>query len=160
MARNDSEFTALNEELERFSKFDKERLIKRPDEWGKISFEDYRLDFERIYEIANYLEILPISELTRNALNTIKTELHHINNLFDQINKFSIETSNPVEQRNQLAGQIQSRSESFYTQTTPWIPFLAYKKGDVSKNIEGLTNSVKQGQQIVEDAKKNCQRKD
>lgn len=46
-----------------------------------------------------------------------------------------------------------------YTDTAPWVPFLAYQKGDVAKNIENLSASVVKGNAMVEKAKNDIQKK-
>ena len=53
MPRNEKPLTDLKKELERFSSFEKENLIKRS-EWGTINLEEARPDFDRIYDIINY----------------------------------------------------------------------------------------------------------
>lgn len=54
MPRNEAPLNELKQELEKFAKFEKESLITKP-EWGTINFEEARQDFDRIYEIINYL---------------------------------------------------------------------------------------------------------
>lgn len=159
MARNEQPLNELKEQIEKFSAFEKEKLISRT-EWGTISFEEARPDFDRIYDIVNYLKVLPLELLTINAINAIKNEIISINNLFNQINQFSIETGNPAEQRKQFIAQVQSRADALYTQTSPWIPFLAYQKGDVSRNIEILTESIRKADKLISEAKENISKKE
>lgn len=158
MPRNEQPLADLNKEVERFSTFEKEKLIKRT-EWGSISLEEAQTDFDRIYSIVEYLKVLPIELLTVNSVNTIKAEIEAVNNLFDSINKFNIETGNPADQRNKFVNQIQAQADSLYTNASPWIPFLAYQKGDVSRNIENLTSSVLEAQSMVDDAKIDIEKK-
>ena len=158
MPRNEQPLSELNQQIERFSVFEKEKLIKRT-EWGSISLEEARTDFDRIYSIVEYLKVLPIELLTVNSVNSIKTEIEAVNNLFDNINNFNIESGNPAQQRNTFINQIQSQADSLYTNASPWIPFLAYQKGDVSRNIENLTSSVSEAQSMVDDAKINIKKK-
>jgi hypothetical protein len=49
--------------------------------------------------------------------------------------------------------ELHSHADRLYTEASPWVPFLAYQKGDVSKNIETLTASVTQAQSLVDAAK-------
>lgn len=149
MARNTKPLEDLNQQIERFNEFDKERLIKRS-EWGEIDLEEARIDIDRVYDIVNYLAILPTDILTADALTKIHAELNGINDLFDQINQFSISSSgNPGNQRNQFVQQIQAQADSFYTQASPWIPFLAYQKGDVAQNINSLTKAVTDANELI-----------
>ncbi|MEJ1386465.1 MAG: hypothetical protein RPU91_09585 [Candidatus Sedimenticola sp. (ex Thyasira tokunagai)] len=159
MARNEKPLNELREEIDNFTSFDKAQLIKRR-EWGTISLEEASLDFERIYDIVNYLSVLPLELLTVNSLTTIKTEITNINALFLQINEFTIESDNPAAQRDSFVSQVQTKADSLYTQASPWIPFLAYQKGDVSKNIESLTESVKEAEQLITTSKETITEKE
>ncbi len=158
MARNLQELNELKKQIDQFLSFDKEKLIVRP-EWGTITLEEVRTDFDRIYSIINYLKVLPLELLTVNALNSIRNEIQQINNVFNNINKFSIESGSPAQQKNQFISQIQNQADSLYANASPWIPFLAYQKGDVARNIETLTSSVKEAQTLVDEAKNNIDQK-
>ena len=159
MPRNEQPLKELQEEIDKFSSFEKENLINRT-EWGTISLEEARPDFDRIYDIVNYLKILPVEHLTLDALNEIKNEIININRLFDQINNFSIETGNPAGQRDEFVNQVQARADALYTHASPWIPFLAYQKGDVSKNIDTLTESLKKAEQLIVNTKETISQKE
>ena len=159
MPRNEQSLIDLRNELKRFSEFNKDNLIKRT-EWGTINFEEATPDFEKIYAIINYLNILPLNLLTINATNSIKTAINNINDLFSQINKFSIESENPANQRNQFVNQIQNQTEAIYNQASPWISFLAYQQGDFAKKIEALTHSVQEAEQLTDKAKNNISEKE
>ena len=159
MPRNEQPLQELQKEIDGFSKFEKDQLITRT-EWGTISLEEARQDFDRIYEIVNYLEVLPLKLLTIQALDAIKNEISNINTLFDQINKFTIESGNPATQRDQFINQVQAHADSLYTQASPWIPFLAYQKGDVSRNIETLTKSLKEAEGLISSSKENISKKE
>jgi hypothetical protein len=159
MPRNEQELKALQEQIDKFSTYDKENLIKRR-EWGTISFEESREDFDRIYDIINYLKVLPLNFLTSNVITAITNEVDQVNKLFEQIDKFSIETGNPANQRNSLMDQVQDRADAISTQASPWIPFLAYQKGDVTKNIDSLTASVKKAENLITSAKDSITKKE
>lgn len=154
MPRNEQPLKELKDQLKRFSEFDKEKLIKRP-AWGTINLEEARADIDKIYDIINYLKVLPLEKLTVEAINTIKGAITPINDHFDKINNFSIETANPGAQKNAFISTIQSHADSLYTQASPWIPFLAYQKGDVAQNIQALTESVQRAQKLIDEAKNN-----
>ncbi|MFZ5906349.1 MAG: hypothetical protein ACOYVJ_02925 [Nitrospirota bacterium] len=158
MARNSQQLDGLKKQIEQFLQFDKEKLIARP-EWGTITLEDVRSDIDRIYSIINYLKVLPVELLTINAISSITNEIQQVNGLFDTINKFSIESGSPAQQRDQFISQIQNRADSLYAAASPWIPFLAYQKGDVARNVESLTASVKEAEILVKEAKTNIDQK-
>lgn len=158
MGRNSQQLDGLKKQIEQFLQFDKEKLIVRP-EWGTITLEEVRSDFDRIYSIVNYLKVLPLELLTINAINSIMSVIQDINRLFDSINNFSIESGSPAQQRDQFISQIQSQADSLYSTASPWIPFLAYQKGDVARNVEALTTSVKEAEKLVDETKGNIEQK-
>jgi len=159
MPRNEKPLAELKQELEKFAGYEKENLIKRS-EWGTINLEEARPDFDKIYDIINYLNILPIDILTINAINSIKGAVKQVNDNFEQINQFSIESADPAGQRNNFITQIQNQADALYTQASPWIPFLAYQKGDVSQNIEALTKTVQEARELIENAKNSISEKE
>lgn len=152
MAKNSQQLEELKKHIDQFSQFDKEKLISRP-EWGTITLEEVRTDFDRIYSIVNYLKILPLELLPVDVITSITSGIVQVNRLFEAINKFSIESGAPAQQRDQFISQIQYQADSLYASASPWIPFLAYQKGDVARNIESLTSSVKEAEQLVDNTK-------
>ena len=159
MPKNEPQLTALQESIDKLSTFDKDNLVKRR-AWGTISLEEAKEEFDRIYDIINYLKVLPLTQLTVNALTTINKEITQINALFDQINAFTIESGNPANQRDTFVTQVHAQADSLYTQASPWIPFLAYQKGDVTKNIDSLTESVKEADSLITSAKESISKKE
>jgi hypothetical protein len=103
---------------------------------------------------------LPIEYLPSNALATIKNELVSIIAIFNKINQFTVESPNPGQQRNEFVRDIQAHSELFYNQTAQWVPFLAYQKGDVARNIEALSQSIKQAEHLLENTKMEISKKE
>jgi len=132
---NSPDLTALTDKIEVLLELDEDRLISRV-EWGQISFEAGRLDFDRIFTIIRFLDDLPIEILPTATHKVILTELTNLAALLKRINAFSIESGNPAQERNTLLVQLKAQADTFYTQAAPWIPFLAYQKGDISKSIK------------------------
>jgi len=160
MPRNEQQLQELKTQIVRFRKVEKERIIKRQ-EWGVITLEDARSDIERIYSIIDYLSVLPIEPLPVDAINPISASIKGINDLLEQIDKFSIDSSgNPSQQKNSFITNIQSQADSLYKNASQWIPFLAYQKGDVAENIEALTSAVKKAETISDQAATHIQSKE
>lgn len=136
---------------------DKE-LISRQS-WGSITFDKAKDDLERIFTIIAHLRILPLEILPDQAVNQIAAQLTQIISHLKAIDGFSIEQANPPQTRDSLVTNTHARADEFYTIATPWIPFLAYQKGDVSRNIEALTKSVTEANTIVEHAKTDIDEK-
>lgn len=130
-----------------------EDIIRNPD-WGKITFEACKPELERTYSMMNHLKILPVELLPDAQANSIIQPLTQLKSTLDSIKKFSIEGGNPTGTRDQLISTLQAQSDQFYTAAHLYIPYLAYQKGDIQRNIADLTKSVSQASSLLDDTKK------
>lgn len=139
--------------------FDRAKLLKRS-EWGTITFEKGELNFHRVFDIANSLRVLPVELLTDATVAQITEALNQVHQFVLQINLFSLENSgNPTAVRDQYLNQLQASADVLFTHASPWIPFLAYQQGDVSKNISNLNASVAKANSMIGEAKKEIEEK-
>jgi len=138
--------------------YEKKSLAKRP-EWGAITFDAASEDFDRIFTILNYLKVLPIKNLTDAVISTITAAINGADPILKQIDTFSIERADAPSARDNLVQQIHSLADKITTATSPWIPFLAYEKGDVSKNITALTAAVNKSEKLINDATESMMKK-
>lgn len=148
----------LNEAIATTLKFKIDNLVSRTD-WGSINFEDAREDLDRIFAIINHLNILPLDYLTDQAVKQIHQALNQVNEVLKRLNEFSLDEGTPTQIRDQLINDIHAQADNFYTIATPWIPFLAYQKGDVAQNISALTSSVQEANSLVAMAKGDIESK-
>jgi len=135
-----------------------DELLNNSD-WGKINFEGCRPELERTYSMLNQFKLLPVELLPDVPIRQIADTLLPIKQSLDQIRAFTIENANPTATRDQLVNQIKSQADQFYTAGHLYIPFLAYQKGDVQRNINELTRSVEQASQLVDGTKKDIEQK-
>jgi hypothetical protein len=142
----------LSKQNNRILAHNKDNLISRP-KWGEINFEDRRSDFDRIYWLATQLKNYPVEVLPDQIASEFIHQLQLVADHFDQIDKFSLQSSDPTGTRNSLSSKLHSHTDALYTHCAPWIPFLAHQKGDVARNIESLAKSVKDAEEIVEKSK-------
>ena len=149
----------LIESIDKALGFQKKDMISRS-EWGSITFDKAKNDLDRIFAILSHLKLLPLEHLTDQAITQINSQLNEVIKHLESIDSFNIEQANPPQIRDNLVAAIHQQADQFYTVATPWIPFLAYQKGDVSKNIEVLTKSVQDANEIVEKAKEDIERKE
>lgn len=131
----------------------REKSLESRSQWGSISFEKASPDLRRVFELLSHLSVLPLEYLTDTAITQIQSEVDQATSLFNRIDGFNIEQQTPTQVRDQLVSEVHSRADQLYTVAGPWIPVLAYQKGDVAKNIETLTASVTQAQTLVDGAK-------
>ncbi len=135
-----------------------DELVSNPN-WGTINFEEARPELEKFFSILNHLKLLPVDLLPDQAINTIIEQCKPVFSIVESIKKFAIEQANPLEQRNSLVSQLKPTVDSFYTHTHLWIPFLAYQKGDIQKNIQELNRTVKESSKLLENAKGDVRKK-
>lgn len=155
---NEETVAPLEETIKTTLEFEIENLVSRTD-WGSINFEDAREDLDRIFAIINHLNILPLDYLTDQAVKQIHLALNQVNEVLEKLNGFSLDQGTPTQIRDQLIKEVHQQADNFYTIATPWIPFLAYQKGDVEQNISALTSSVQEANNLVEAAKTDIESK-
>jgi len=107
----------------------------------------------------NHFKLLPVELLPDAPMQQIVSSLPPLKATLDQIKSFSIESSNPTGTRDQLVGQLKTQSDQFFAVAHLYIPYLAYQKGDVQRNINELTESVEQASQLVGGAKDEIEKK-
>lgn len=154
MANKSEKVSNLKKELQRILNLDQARLIRRP-EWGTVHFEEIRPNIERTYRLAQQLSILPVELLSENTVDNISTLTRQVADSFGQLDRLSIENAGDMRSaKAQYIQAVQKRTEPFFEASAQWVPYLAYQRGDVDENIEKLTRSVKEGEEIVTAAKK------
>lgn len=131
----------------------REKSLERRAGWGSITFEKGADDLKRIFEILAHLSLLPLEYLTDSAISQIQSSANSTADVLDRIDKFNIEQQTPTQVRDALVQELHGQADQLYHHASPWVPFLAYQKGDVAKNIEALTASVSNAKTIVDEAK-------
>lgn len=138
--------------------YDKESLIKNP-KWGAITFENSRKNIDRVFDIVNFLNVLPYEYLPDAIIDSINLALIDIINEFRKIKTYDIQLSNHIATKDTIIANIDSYAQELLKSTATWIPFLAYQRGDTSKKIDALSASVRDAQGMVETAKTNISQK-
>jgi hypothetical protein len=143
----------LTKRLERIKAIDRATLIIRS-KWGELNFEDCKLHFDRTLGLVDQLGVLPIELLPDQTINPMRDGAEQVANALESIDKFSIQSSGNVNgERQHLANQFKSASDTFFSNTAAWLPYLAYQRGDVERNIQSLTESVRKAELIANQAK-------
>jgi hypothetical protein len=148
----------LKDAINKLLEYKVDNLVSRTD-WGSINFSTAKPDLERILSITGHLNILPLENLTDQAVSQINQALSQVIDVVARLDKFNLSEGTPTQVRDKLVNEIHNQSDNFYTIATPWIPFLAYQKGDVAKNISDLTSSVQRANSLVESAKRDIETK-
>ena len=141
----------LKTELSKVTKYKDKQLISRP-EWGTIGFEMAGEDIEMVFSIATDLTELPLQHLTENAIQTIIDCLPVVTEQLQSIDNFDL-TGDAGSIRDQISQNLHSAAEQLNANASPHIPYLAYKRGDISDNIAALNSAVAQAEELLHVAK-------
>lgn len=129
-------------------------LVTNPSKWGSLNFEAARADLDVLFGMAHELINLPVKIIPDPIANQILSHLNQAQAAVAQIRSFAIETAGqPVQIRDQIVAGVKDAANNLLTSTSAWIPFLAYQKGDVQKNIESMARAAKQIDGVLEGAK-------
>lgn len=154
----DDKIKTLTTEINNMLAFRDQPLITRP-EWGAINFMAAEKDIQRIFSIVQMLEALPLENLADNVTDKVRESLTRTRPYLEKINKFTIEQGNAPQIRSELVQNIRDVTNNILEVVTPWIPFLAYQKGDISENISKLSKAITQANAVLDTTKKDIERK-
>ena len=154
----DDKIKSLTTEINNLLAFRDQPLITRP-EWGAINFMAAEKDIQRIFSIVQMLEALPLENLADNVTDKVRDSLTRARPYLEKINKFTIEQGNAPQIRSELVQNIRDVTNNILEIVTPWIPFLAYQKGDISENISKLSKAITQANAVLDTTKKDIERK-
>lgn len=135
-----------------------DEIVRNPD-WGKINFEESRKDIERLQAMLNHFKVLPLELLPDQAMNQLNQHAKPTETALNAFSDFTIEQENPTQVRNSLVQQLKGAVDQFYMTGHIWIPYLAYQRGDVQRNIDELSKSVKDANKLVEKTKSEIESK-
>ncbi|MCM2303069.1 MAG: hypothetical protein NDJ72_00080 [Elusimicrobia bacterium] len=133
-------------------------LVKRS-QWGEITFEKAEADLVRAQELLTYLKELPLDVLPDGVINSTNTAVQQLIPILTRIDTFTLNTGNPAAQRDDIATQFHGQVDSVYNTVGVWIPFLAYKKGDIAENVGRLSQAVAEAKATLEEAKQTTEAK-
>ncbi|MEI8140611.1 MAG: hypothetical protein WCI03_12180 [bacterium] len=144
--------TQLTNSISAVLNFKNKSLISRP-EWGTMSFRNAEPDIARVMTTLDMLKDLPLDYLTDSACDRIRGSIDKFPSILQRLDQFSIEQNSASSARDEITRHVHEASDPFFEAAAPWIPFLAYKKGDIAENISRLSAAVEQGGGILENAK-------
>lgn len=140
----------LKEQLETINLYRDANLIKRPD-WGTITFEIADQDVQLARSIAGDLSVMPLIQLTDQAAQDIMAHIQSVSSSLQQIDAFKLE-GNAERNRDSIAANLNGVVAGLHTATYQWIPYLAYKRGDFSANIEQIETAITDAKHRLDDA--------
>lgn len=144
----------LKAALEKLLSHDNDAIYSRA-EWGsKLTFHDFKNDFERLFGLGRIFSDLPYELLPDAQLNQITKAITDATTHLGTIDSFDVSTANNAQQTVQSLGdQVKVHADQVTVHMAQWISYLAYQKGDVSTNIANLEAAISRGELLVSDAK-------
>lgn len=137
-----------------------DQLITDPSRWGPINFEPGRQVLGRTFEMLAQLKILPVDLLPEPIAANIKTHIDPFAAVVNEIRQFSIEQGgDPQGRRQDILNRLNQSADAFFNVAQGYIPFLAYQRGDIEKNIAELTGAVTKGKHLIDEARKDVELK-
>ena len=138
----------LKKHLNELAEYRDKELIRRPNEWGVINFEDAEKDIRLVLDVAKDLLNLPLEYLTDKAAQSIIQKIPQVTEYLRSIDKFTL-VGDPTGNRNSLSQNFHTSAENFHAISSPHIPYLAYRRGDISENIAQLNDAVRDAKTVL-----------
>lgn len=137
-----------------------EELISNRERWGPLNFEASRPDLELVLGLTGHLRDLPLEILPPNVADGIISTLVRCQHAVNAIRTFSLDSSsqNPREMLANIGSELHAAAEGLLITAQSWIPFLAYQRGDVQRNMDALARSVTDSTKLLNDALAAAQR--
>ncbi|MCA1908975.1 MAG: hypothetical protein LDL39_11500 [Magnetospirillum sp.] len=133
-----------------------EDLTVRP-EWGEINFSEAVPAITRARGMIAPLGLVPLELLPEGVAQTFIEPLKHLARSFQAIDEFKLTAGgDPIQRRNQLVQNLSTQADNIYPVITPHIPFLAYQRGDVERNIQALVARVGEADGLMATAQKEA----
>ena len=142
----------LNEAITSVMLFAEKDMLKRS-EWGAINFQGTEEDQRIVFDLFRDLQNMPLECLTDTACSQITAPISEVVEYLQQIDKFSLEQQNPTAARDDIAQQLHDAIDNLHAQAAPWIPYLAYRRGDISKNLDQLRDTIDQANRLYDETK-------
>ena len=143
--------TQLVDGLKSITKYRETNLVRRP-EWGGITFEVASQDIDMALSIAQDLSEMPLEHLTEDAASGIASHLPSVAEVLANIDGFTL-AGNVDQARDDLVESVRGEAEGLRNAAAIWIPYLAYRRGDVAENLERLRGVIEEASREAEEAK-------
>ena len=102
---------------------------------------------------------MPLKSLTDQAASELQLQMPAVANLFARINDFGIEQGNASATRDQIATEVKNTVEQMHAIYSRWLPYLAYQRGDITRNIDQMEDAIRRADIHLDDAKRHHEKK-
>jgi hypothetical protein len=119
-----------------------DELVKDP-RWGSINFDAAKADLATIFSLALEIGRLPVEIVPEAPFESIVSSLRGADAAIARLRGFSLETPHPTNERDVITGVIRESCIILLTTSVNWVPYLAYRQGDVQKNINDMVEAAR-----------------
>ena len=143
----------IRKELASITAYSAGDLISR-EEWGtEITFEKALPDIDLVLSIARDLSDLPLEYLTEEVAIQLIERIPSAGQWLTEIDDFSIRGGgDPESGRDRLCSELHQEAEHLQAVAGPQIPYLAYRRGDVTERISRLESTLERARRVYNDA--------
>lgn len=156
MSKKEGNAKALEETLELVLSHDHDRIIKRST-WGdSLTFEKHKANFDRIFAMANMLKPLPYELLPDDITKQINDAFASAAQHFEKIDQIDVGAMDKAaSQFESLGNTVRTHGDAIMKVAGQWFSYLAYEKGDVSRNIQALQTAIDRAEKLYSQAEKD-----
>ena len=147
----ESEIEDFQKEIAAFLKYEKSSLLSNA-EWGILNFSDCEAAYDNCVNILANFSTLPVEILPAGILPKITQQIASLQSTVNGINEFTLSQQSPSNVRDRLSQELKAQADQLYNVSYMHIPYLAYQRGDVERNIRQMISSVKKAEKETTDA--------
>ena len=136
MAREES-LRELRNQLDSLTNYKNKKLIKRQ-EWENINFEQVKTDIDSVFFLATALSKLPLEYLTDSIISSVSRLIPSVVDELEKIDKFTTDLDAAESARNDICKGFMHEATQLLETANTLVPYLAYRRGDYDKKLEGL----------------------
>lgn len=133
--------TNLRDYIRAISEYTVADLVKR-EAWGTITFDSVKQHITYAINMTSLLAQMPLEALTDQAAHDLQSQMPAVASLFANIDGFGIEEGNAKVNRDQISSQVKNAVEQMHESYSRWIPYLAYARGDIDKNMGKIEDTI------------------
>lgn len=139
----EEEVEELRQSLSDLNAYNQKELIRRS-EWGSINFEQGESHINSIFRIATDLLDLPLEYIAYDSKGKISSGVTRAMRALKRIDLFRLESAGePTRGRDEIYGELQSASEELTRAVESVIPYLEFRRGNITGKIELINNAIK-----------------
>lgn len=130
-----------------------ERLVSRSD-WGPIKFETAKSALETAFFLFSTFSTLPVDIVPDGEFSGIASSARSVANRLKAIDAFDIEkVENPKAQADGHIQSLRSEVDQFIRVSSPYLPFLAYRRGNIQAQLAQLEEVIGKASKLYDDGK-------